>query len=266
MKAIVITGSTRGLGLGMAQAFLDRGHAVTISGRTQAACEQALAKLRGSFASDRLLTRPCDVRDPFQVQALWDTAKAAFGQVDIWINNAGFSPPPLEIWKLPSEDARAVLETNLLGVIHGATTAARGMLAQESGAIYNMEGMGSDGRKHNGLAYYGTTKYAVHYYTECLVEELKNSPLVIGALRPGMVITDLVTTPYKDRPEEWRRVKRIFNIIADTVDNVTPWLADHILANQKSGVTLSYTSGLKIMGRFITSPFSKRDLFKDHTF
>ena len=51
------------------------------------------------------------------------------------------------------------------------------MLAQGFGAIYNMEGMGSDGRKHAGLTMYGTSKYAVHYFTESLALEAKETPV-----------------------------------------------------------------------------------------
>ena len=136
-----------------------------------------------------------------------------------------------------------------------------GMLAQGFGSIYNMEGMGSDGRKHNGLAFYGTSKYAIHYFTESMALEAKDSNVIIGALRPGMVITDLVLDRYNGRPDEWERAKRIFNIIADRVENVTPWLADKILANQKNGVILAYSSTWKLLWRFVSQPFVKRNLF-----
>jgi short-subunit dehydrogenase len=124
-----------------------------------------------------------------------------------------------------------------------------------------MEGMGSDGRKHSGLAYYGMTKYGLSYFTDCLVDDTKGTPLIVGALRPGMVITDMIYEQYKERPEEFQDAQRIFNIIADTVDNVSPWLATRILNNKKSGVRISYMSRTKMIGRFLTAPFTKRDLF-----
>lgn len=263
MKVILITGSTRGLGYGLARAFLERGHAAVISGRTQSACQEAQQSLQALFPAAQILAQPCDVRDPHQIQMLWNAAQDHFGRVDIWINNAGASASPVPVWTLPPEDARMVIETNLLGVMAGSSTAIQGMLEQGSGAIYNMEGMGSDGRKHDGLAAYGTSKYAVHYYTDCLAQEARQTPILIGALRPGMVVTDLITSPYRGRPEEWQRVRPIFNLIADTVDNVAPWLAERMLANRRSGVTFSYSSNLKLMARFLTRPFSKRDLFTD---
>ena len=127
-----------------------------------------------------------------------------------------------------------------------------------------MEGMGSDGRKHAGLTIYGTSKYAIHYLTEGLALEAKDTPVIIGALRPGMVITDLIVDRYADRPEEWERVKKMFNIIADSLENVAPWLASAILSNRKSGVILAYSSIWKLLWRFISQPFVKRDLFQDY--
>ena len=85
-------------------------------------------------------------------------------------------------------------------MIYGSQVAIRGMLTQGFGAIYNMEGMGSDGRTHDGLALYGTTKYALKYFTDALVLETKETPLIVGALRPGMVITEMVTDQYAGQP------------------------------------------------------------------
>jgi NAD(P)-dependent dehydrogenase (short-subunit alcohol dehydrogenase family) len=166
-------------------------------------------------------------------------------------------------WKMPPEKAKEVIDTNLLGVMYGCMVAVQKMLEQGFGAIYNMEGMGSDGRMHEGLTYYGTSKYGLRYFNDSLAKEIVESPLVIGSLRPGMVATELLTKQYDDRPEDWERDKRIFNILADRVETVTPWLAKRILENKKSGVRISWSSPLKIMGRFLVSPFHKRDVFSE---
>jgi NAD(P)-dependent dehydrogenase (short-subunit alcohol dehydrogenase family) len=261
MKHIVITGSTRGIGFGLATAFLELGCSVTISGRAQSGIDEAVDQLKASFEASALFGCPCDVRFPDQVQGLWDAARGRFGRVDIWINNAGISAPQSPVWKLPAALAGDVVQTNLLGVIYGSTVAVWGMLEQGSGAIYNMEGMGSDGRKHDGLALYGTTKYGLHYFTECLAREVQGTILLVGSLRPGMVLTDLVLKQYDDRPAELERVKRVFNIIADRVENVAPWMAAQILANQKNGACLQYLTTGKLLGRVLASPFRKRDMF-----
>ena len=261
MKHIVITGSTRGIGYGLAEAFLELNCSVTISGRAQSDVDQAVLKLTSNHSPEKIFGHACDMRYPEQIQELWDQSKNRFQKVDIWINNAGLSGPQMAAWLMPPEKAREIIETNLLGVMYGSMVAAREMLAQGYGAIYNMEGMGSDGRMHDGLTYYGTSKYGLNYYTNSLTKETRETQLVIGSLRPGMVVTDLLTKQYEGRPEDWERDKRIFNILADRVETVTPWMAARILENEKSGVCISWSSRWKIMGRFLANPFHKRNVF-----
>ena len=262
-KHIVITGSTRGIGYGLAEAFLAQGCSVTVSGQSSESVEKAVATLGSRYEAKEILGAACDVTVPEQVQELWNRSYEHFGKIDIWINNAGNSGEQGLIWELSSSEAQVPIATNILGAIYGAQVAMRGMLAQGFGAIYNMEGMGSDGRKHVGLSLYGTSKYAVHYFTESLSLEAKNTPVIIGALRPGMVITDMIIDRYENRPTEFERAKKIFNIIADKVENVAPWLVNRILANQTNGAILAYSSSWKLLWRFISSPFTRRDLFSE---
>jgi short-subunit dehydrogenase len=155
-----------------------------------------------------------------------------------------------------------VVGTNLIGAMYGSKVALRGMLDQGFGGLYNMEGLGSDGRKVEGLALYGSTKSGLRYLDECLVRETQGTPVLVGALRPGMVVTDFLTKQFEGRPEEWERAKRIFNILADRVETVTPWLAHKVLANDKNGVCISWQGTWKVIGRFLAAPFRKRDLFE----
>ena len=261
-KTIVITGSTRGIGYGLAEAFLSLECSVTVSGRGEEAVEKAVAGLQSRFEAKRVLGMACDVTNPAQVQVLWDKSVERFGKVDIWVNNAGWSGEQGMVWERPEEELTGVITINLLGTTYGSQVAMKGMLAQGVGAIYNMEGMGSDGRKHAGLTLYGTSKYAVHYFTESLALEAKETPVLVGGLRPGMVVTGLITDRYKDRPEEWERAKKIFNIIADRVENVAPWLAKQMLENKKNGAMLAYSSTWKLLWRLVKQPFVKRNLFR----
>jgi NAD(P)-dependent dehydrogenase (short-subunit alcohol dehydrogenase family) len=262
MKTVVITGSTRGIGYGLADSFLNLGCAVAISSRTPEAVEKAVAELSARHGVERVLGQVCDVTDFEQVRALWDAARAHYGQIDIWINNAGLSNPMLKFWEHPPERLRAVVETNLLGAMYGCKVAVQGMLDQGFGAIYNLEGFGSDGRKMEGLMLYGVTKYALRYLDEALAQEVEGSPVRIGAFRPGMVITDLVTGQYDKDSPEWQRAKKVFNIIADRPETVTPWLARQALENDKNGARIAFSSSLKIAWRFLTARFRQRDLFE----
>lgn len=263
MKHIIITGSTRGIGYGLAKAFLDLGCSITISGREQSHVNEVVKKLAADFSPERIFGLACDVRSVNQLQELWDQSIGRFQKIDIWINNAGYSGPQRSTWKIPPEEVKAVIETNLLGVINGSLVAIQGMIEQGFGGIYNMEGMGSDGRTHEGLTIYGTSKYGLRYFTDSLVEETERTPIVIGALRPGMVVTGLITDQYDGRPEDWERDKRIFNILADRIETVAPWMAQQILQNDKTGVRISWLSRWKVMARFLTSPFKRRDLFTE---
>ena len=204
----------------------------------------------------------CDVTDIQQVQNLWDAVKAHFGKIDIWINNAGVGQPNALFWDLALENTESIVATNVLGTMYGSRVALRGMLEQGFGSLYNMEGMGADGRKTRGFAAYSTSKSAVRFFTESLAVDAADTPVIVGALSPGMVVTEFITGQYVDRPEEFERVKPLFNILADRVETVTPWLARRVLANQKNGARIVWLTPLKILMRFMTARIRKRDLFE----
>ncbi|MGY2062822.1 SDR family NAD(P)-dependent oxidoreductase, partial [Nocardia gipuzkoensis] len=166
MSTVAITGGTRGIGLGMSRALLERGHRVALCGRSFERVERLRREL-----PETALIETVDVADRDQLQAFWDAAVERFGSVDIWINNAGITHTRTPLWQLSAADAAAVLDANLLGVINGSAVAVAGMAAGAGGHVWNMEGLGSDGRSVAGLSVYGTSKRAVTYLTEALAKE-----------------------------------------------------------------------------------------------
>jgi NAD(P)-dependent dehydrogenase (short-subunit alcohol dehydrogenase family) len=263
LRTVVITGSTRGIGFGLADACLQFGCQVVVSGRGESSVNDAVQKLAARHLPERIFGQSCDVRQFDQMQALWDVAHEHFGKIDLWINNAGISHAQMKFWDYPPEKVAAVVETNLNGVIYGSIVAVRGMRDQGFGSLYNMEGLGSDGRWLAGLSLYGTTKYGLRYFNKALVKETKDTPIIVGWLAPGMVVTDLLIGEFEGRPEDLERNKRIFNILAEKVETVAPWMAQKILANKKSGVHISYLTQGRMIVRFLTAPFQKRDLFAE---
>lgn len=261
MKSIVITGSTRGIGYGLADEFLKRGCAVTINGRSSASVDTALASLSRKHGDGRVAGQPGDVTRPETHQALWDAAVAAFGRVDIWVNNAGMGHPMLKIWEMPETMVDQVVDINLKGLVFGSQIAVRGMLAQGGGHLYNMEGFGSNGRLRVGLSLYGATKSALRFLSRSLTKETKGTPVKVSTISPGIVITELLTDPFKDDPEGLERARWVFNALGDRVETVTPWLVDKMLANDKSGAAIEYLTTGKIITRFAAAPFRRRDLF-----
>lgn len=255
-RTVVITGGTRGIGLGLAREFVARDVRVAICGRSRESVDKARAEL-----GDGVVGVVCDTADRDQVQALWDAAADAFGRIDHWINNAGVSTARRPLTELPPAQLDAVVSANLLGVLHGSAVAVRGMSAQGGGTVWNMAGLGSDGRTVPGLIAYGATKRGADYLTTGLAKEVADGPVKVAHLSPGMVVTDLLTRDYS--PEELAKAKKVFNILADRVETVTPWLAAEILSGTENGGTVAWLTTPKIMGRFLLSRFRKRDLFGD---
>jgi len=258
MVNVVVTGSTRGIGHAIANELLACGCQVMISGRIQQIVVGAVTKLAARHGAERCAGTQCDVSDPVQVQALWDAAKTRFGQVDVWINNAGIGNRLAPLWELSPTELKAVIDTNVLGTLYGARVALRGMIEQGSGAIYNLEGLGSDGRVIQGLVPYGSSKAQIHYLTSGLMREARRTKIIIGAIQPGMVWTDMISKQYEGKPEELQKVKKIFNLICNRVDDVAPWIVGKILANRRRCVRFNYMPTYKLLWRFLSVPFTKR--------
>ncbi len=263
MKSVVITGSTRGIGYGLAEQFLERGCQVVVNGRSSASVNAKVTILGEKYGADKVAGQAGDVTQPEDHQALWDTAVATFGKVDILINNAGIGHPMMMVWEIPTDLVNRVVDIDMKGVIFGSQIAIRGMQEQGFGHLYNMEGFGSNGRTRPGISVYGTTKAGVRFLTQSLTAETKESAVKVSALSPGIVITEFITDQYKDDPQGLEDAKRIFNILGDRVETVTPWLVDKVLSNEKSGARFEWLTPGKITWRFMTARFNKRDLFEE---
>lgn len=264
MKTIVITGSTRGIGFGLAKEFLNQGCQVVICGKNETTLETAYQTLIQQFSREKILGVTCDVSDFEAVQNLWNQTVNRFQKVDIWINNAGVNLPRLAVWEQKPEAIKEIVDTNLIGSIYGVKVAISEMKKQGFGAVYLMEGSGSDGMKIKYLTLYGTTKYAIRFLKDSLVQETENMNIIVGAISPGIVVTDLLTGQYnetKEQQELWEKAKKTLNILADQVETVTPYLVEKILSNNKTGVRIAWLTIPKAIQRFLCSPFNKRNLF-----
>ncbi|MEU7143252.1 SDR family oxidoreductase [Nocardia sp. NPDC046473] len=255
-RTVVVTGGTRGIGLGITRALLERGHRVALCGTDTERIDELRTEL-----SESALVVPADVTDREQLQGLWDVAAERFGGIDVWINNAGISHTRTPVWELAADDARKVVATNLIGTINGSAVAIAGMVSSGGGHVWNMEGLGSDGRTVPGLSVYGASKRALTYLTKALAKEVP-AGVSVGLLSPGMVVTDLLTQGYADSAE-LAKARKIFNILADRVETVAPWLAEHAVASRRNGAHVRWLTTPKVIGRFATAPFRHRDLFTE---
>lgn len=261
MKSIVITGSTRGIGLAMAREFLQAGCRVTISGRCQDIPQSVLDEL--ILFQDQYIYVPCNVQDKTALQNLWDVSVSKWGQIDIWINNAGQNAPHAFAYDTDQCYVENIIATNITGMIYGSQVAARGMIAQKHGAIYSMEGLGSNNMIQAKTILYGTTKHALTYFMQGLAKELRGTGVIAGRLSPGMMLTDFITkTPDGEVAaiEYDEKFKKIFNILADKPETVAAFFIPRILTNTRNDVQIAWLTTFKASARFMLAPFSKRNL------
>ena len=249
-KTIVVTGSTRGIGLGLVTEFLKLGHQVVVNGRTAEKLEQVVAELRK--LSPAVTGVAGSVNEAETHVTLVEKAVATFGKIDIWINNAGVPQPHRSFVDVELKDIQAITEINIYGLMLGTKTAANFMLQQGFGKIFNMEGFGSDGRMMKKLSLYGTTKRAVNYFTKSVSAELEGSPVQLGVLSPGMVRTDFLKNTDNPRtPEEEKQFSKVYEILAEDADVVTKFLVAGMLKSRKNYDRIEFLSGWRLTPKLI---------------
>ena len=259
MKHVVITGSTRGLGFGLARRFLEKGCNVVVNGTGQGSVDRALAQL-SAFAG-RVHGVVAEVSSEADVEQLYREAETRFGPVDIWVNNAGIGHPMLKLWELPTERLERVAAVNLMGVVHGTIIPFRAMKARGSGMIFTMEGHGSNGGILDGMSMYGTTKSAATYFTKAFAHEARGSGVSIGRLMPGMVVTDMLMETVSGNDPENAKRRKIYNLLADDVDTVSSFLVEGMLAASGASPRIEWLTRRKAMFRMLFGAFRKRDFF-----
>ncbi len=187
-QRVVVTGGASGIGFATARRFLEEGCRVVVVDRNAEACARTAEEL-----GDLDAVIECDVSQLDQVRDAFDRLDAAWGGLDVLINNAGISlrHPFLEI---TPEEWRSVLATNLDGVFYVAQQAARRMVEARRGVIINMGSMnGVIGCPH--YADYNSSKAAVIELTRTMALELAPHVRVLGVC-PGAVMTPMQEAEY----------------------------------------------------------------------
>lgn len=261
MKSVVITGSTRGLGLAMAREFLRAGCNVTLSGRGESLPEAVRAEL--SCFKRNYVYIQCNVQEKASLQDLWDLSLKQWGGVDIWINNAGQNTPHMFSWETGETFTENVINTNILGMIYGSQIAAAEMLKQGHGAIYSMEGLGSNNMIQRKTILYGTTKHALTYFMKGLANELDGTGVIAARLSPGMMLTDFITKAPDGEDSgvvSDKKFKKVFNTLADKPETVAEFFIPKMLSNTKNNAQIIWLTNRKSAWRFITAGFRRERL------
>lgn len=266
MKTVVITGSARGLGFNMARFFREYDWNVVISDLKEESLNQAKEQLERIESKGQIGCKVCNVSKYEDLQELMKYSIKEFEKVDIWINNAGVNQPQTAIWELSVSDINTIIDVDLKGTIYGSKIAMEEMSKNHEGAIYNIEGYGSNDAHMLGLNMYGTSKRAVTHFTESLAQESEeqNTGVIVGKLSPGIMITDFTTHSLgNDVIELPERTKKVYNILGDTPETVGKFLVDNMIKNKKNNVKINWLTNGKAFMRFLTAGFNKRDFFSD---
>jgi len=194
-RAALITGASRGIGLAIARALAARGCNLIVTGRDEKALKKASRELRRHKI--QVLAHPCDVRDPYSVDALFRAIRREFRRLDILINNAGIAHSQLPVERLPYPIWKDVLATNLDGTF--LVTQASLVMMQRGATIVNNLSIAAT-RVFAGSAAYNASKHAAFGLTNTLREELRPRGIRVINLLPGATDTDIWTTLWPQAP------------------------------------------------------------------
>jgi 3-oxoacyl-[acyl-carrier protein] reductase len=188
-KVAIVTGASRGIGAAVAERLADDGFTVVINYSGDVKSAEALArKIEGK--GGRALTARADVSDPNAVRGMFDAAEAAFGGVDVLVNNAGI----MKLAKIADSDDALFdqqIAVNLKGTFNALREAAKRL--RDGGRIINFS-TSVVGVKLETYGVYAATKSAVETLTAILAKELRGRSITVNAIAPGPTATDLFLT------------------------------------------------------------------------
>jgi len=185
-KSAIVTGASRGIGAAIARRLAGDGFAVVINFSGDARSAEALVR-EIETKGGRALIAKADVSDAKAVRGMFDAAEAAFGGVDVLVNNAGI----MKLAKIADSDDALFdqqIAVNLKGSFNGMREAAR--LLRDGGRIVNFS-TSVVGTKLETYSVYAATKSAVETMTAILAKELRGRNITVNAVAPGPVATDL---------------------------------------------------------------------------
>ena len=190
-KNALITGSTRGIGRAIAEAFAQSGARVAVVGRDLQRAEEAASAIGNNAAGFA-----ADVGDTAAIAKLVGDVEKAFGSIDILVNNAGITRDNL-VMRLKDEDWDAVQNANLRGAFAAIRAVSRGMMKKRGGRIINIASIvGLIGNK--GQANYAASKAGLIALTKSVAKELGSRNILVNAVAPGFIETEMTAAMTKD--------------------------------------------------------------------
>lgn len=194
-RVAIVTGSSRGIGRGIALRLAKEGAKVVVNYRGS---EAAAAEVVGQIKADggEAIAVQADVSQVAEAQTLIDAAKEAYGRVDILVNNAGTTRDTLLV-RMSEEDWDIVIDTNLKGTFNCIKAVSRQMMRQRYGRIVNITSV-SGIAGNPGQANYASAKAGIIGLTKTVAKELGSRGITCNAVAPGFVLTDLTASLPQD--------------------------------------------------------------------
>jgi NAD(P)-dependent dehydrogenase (short-subunit alcohol dehydrogenase family) len=190
-RVAIITGGSIGLGRQMAEGLAEMGANLVLCARKKERCEQAAEELQKA-AGVKTLALACDVKNPASIREVVDATLAAFGRIDILINNAGVSwGAPVE--EMTLEQWNKVIETNLTGTFLCSQAVGKVMIRQRRGKIINIAsvaGLGGSSPQLQAIGYHAS-KGGVIVFTKDLACKWAMHNIHVNAIAPGWFPTHM---------------------------------------------------------------------------
>jgi 3-oxoacyl-[acyl-carrier protein] reductase len=190
-RVAVVTGGSRGIGRGIAELLIERGAAVGVAYREREEGARAFEAAMRS-AGGRAWAGKCDVADEKSVTAFFEQVVSELGPVDILVNNAGVSRDA-HIALLGPPQWQQVMHVNLDGVYHCVRAVVRGMLLRRWGRIINVSSP-SARMPLAGQSAYAASKAGLEGLTRALSRDLASKGVLVNAVSPGLIDTDMLDT------------------------------------------------------------------------
>ena len=243
-KVALVTGAASGLGKSIALLLAEEGAKVAINYRSRKESADALAAhIREKYGVD-VLAVYADVADETSVRTMFDETEKQLGTVDIAVNNAAYCANP-ECADLTLDEFQKCVDINLRGMfLVCRETVRRLRLRKSAGNIVNISSQAAVRGSQNGKTAYDMTKAGILGFTRSLAIETAKDSILINAVLPGLMHTDIIAAAYEAEPERFNRRAPLGRIgQTEEIAQVAVFLCSD-RASYMTGATVDVSGGL----------------------
>ncbi len=242
-KVAIVTGASRGIGLGVAERLVAEGARVVITARKPEALEEAVAALGGPEKALGIAGNAGDAEHRADVVA---RTVQTFGSLDLLVNNTGINPAYGPLVDLDLDAARKIVEVNVIAALAWVQEAHRAWMREHGGSVVNVSSV-SGVKPAPGISMYGASKAMLISLTESLAVEL-GPTIRVNAVAPAVVKTRFATALYEGREEEVSAAYPLKRLgVPEDVGSVVAFLLSDE-AGWMTGQTLVVDGGVTMTG------------------